>query len=163
MLRIVGSTLSLVGLGRHSSVPTTNGSQRVSGCNSLLTCSPIVTCSPKTEPKVAKKFKGNSSIPIQICLSKNDNIQIHQYTEMSQDLNPNPSTCSSLVIFMHWACERQGSIFLVLRSKSSSGKCAKLHTVAASNNRDHPTRSLRYCLYKQHIFVCGSLHISRLW
>ena len=30
----------------------------------------------------------------------------------------------------------------MLRSESPSGKCAKLHTVAASNNRDHPTRSL---------------------
>ena len=30
----------------------------------------------------------------------------------------------------------------VLRSESPSGTCAKLRTVAASNNRDHPTRSL---------------------
>ena len=30
----------------------------------------------------------------------------------------------------------------MLRSESPSGKCAKLDTVAASNNRDHPTRSL---------------------
>jgi len=113
MLRIVGSTLSLVGSGRRSLVPATNGSQRVGGCNPVLTCIPTVTRSPKTEPKVtvicnpkielkvAKKFKRKSSIPIQICLSKNDNIQIHQYIEMSQDLNP--STCSYLVIFMYWA------------------------------------------------------------
>jgi len=33
MLRIVGSTLSLVGSGRHSIVPVTNGSQRVGGRN----------------------------------------------------------------------------------------------------------------------------------
>jgi len=32
--------------------------------------------------------------------------------------------------------------FVVLRSESPSGKCAKLHSAAASNNRDHPTRSL---------------------
>jgi len=25
--------------------------------------------------------------------------------------------------------------------------CAKFHTVAASNNRDHATRSLYYCLF----------------
>ena len=31
---------------------------------------------------------------------------------------------------------------LVLRSEISSGMCAKLRIVAASNNRDHPTRSL---------------------
>jgi len=30
----------------------------------------------------------------------------------------------------------------VLRTESLSSKCTKLHTVAASNNRDHPTRSL---------------------
>jgi len=30
---------------------------------------------------------------------------------------------------------------LVLRSEIPSGMCAKLRTVAASNNRDHPTRS----------------------
>ena len=40
-------------------------------------------------------------IPIQICLSKNDNIQIIQYIEISQDLNL--SACSSLVVFMYWA------------------------------------------------------------
>jgi len=28
-----------------------------------------------------------------------------------------------------------------MRSETASGKCAKLHTVVASNNRDHPTRS----------------------
>jgi len=27
-----------------------------------------------------------------------------------QDLNPNPGTCSSLVIFIYWACERQGRV-----------------------------------------------------
>jgi len=31
---------------------------------------------------------------------------------------------------------------LVLRSEIPSGMCAKLRTMAASNNRDHPTRSL---------------------
>ena len=31
---------------------------------------------------------------------------------------------------------------MVLRSEIPSGMCAKLRTVAASNNRDHPTRSL---------------------
>jgi len=31
---------------------------------------------------------------------------------------------------------------ILLRSENPSGMCAKLRTVAASNNRDHPTRSL---------------------
>jgi len=83
MLRIVGSTFSLVGSGRHSIAPATNGSQRVGGCNPVLTCGPTVTCSPKTEAKVAKKFKRKSSIPNQFCLNKNDNFQINQYIEMS--------------------------------------------------------------------------------
>ena len=115
MLRIVGSTLSLVVSGQCSIVPATNGSQHVGGCNLLLIWSPSVTCSPKTEPKVtvmcclkterkgAKNFKRMKSIPIQTCFSKNDNIQIQQYNKMSQDLNP--ITCSPLVIFMYWACE----------------------------------------------------------
>jgi len=34
------------------------------------------------------------------------------------------------------------AVFLLLRSEIPSGMCAKLRTVAASNNRDHPTRSL---------------------
>jgi len=146
---------SVVGSGRRSIVPGTNGSsQRVGGCNPLLTCSLKVTCSRKTEQKVAKKFWRKSSTPIQICLSKNDNFQIHQYIEMSQDSNPTPSTFSTLVIFMYWACERQGSIFLVLRSKSSSGKCAKFHTVAPSNNGDQPARSLCYFWFASHLFMC---------
>jgi len=37
-----------------------------------------------------------------------------------------------------------------LRSEIPSGMCAKFRTVAASNNRDHPTRSLHYCLIAPH-------------
>jgi len=54
-------------------------------------------------------------------------------------------------------------IFLALWSKSSNGKCAKLHTVAASNNRDHPMRSLYFCKFTSHIFMCCSLRTSRSW
>jgi len=44
---------------------------------------------------------------------------------------------------------------ILLRSEIPNGMCAKLHTVAASNNRDHLTRSLYYCLFAPHtcIFV----------
>jgi len=31
--------------------------------------------------------------------------------------------------------------------------CAKLRTVAASNNRDDPTRSLYYCLFAPHTYI----------
>jgi len=68
-------------------------------------------------------FKRISPIPIQIWLSTNDNIEIHQYIGMSQDANAKQGTCLSLVIFIYWACERQGNIFLVLRLQSPSGKC----------------------------------------
>ena len=36
---------------------------------------------------------------------------------------------------------------LLLRSEIPSGMCAKLRTVAASNNRDHPMRSLSSSLF----------------
>jgi len=48
-----------------------------------------------------------------------------------------------------------GHSTILLRSEISSSMCAKLCTVAASNNRDHPTRSLFYCLFapRSYIFV----------
>jgi len=42
---------------------------------------------------------------------------------------------------------------LVLWSASSSGMCAKLHTVAASNNRVHMPWSLYYCLFAPRIYI----------
>jgi len=50
----------------------------------------------------------------------------------------------------------------VLRSENPSGKYAKLHTVAASNNRNHLARSLYYCLFTAHatfIWVLFFAHI----
>jgi len=53
---------------------------------------------------------------------------------------------------------------VVLRSQSQSGMCAKLRTVAASNDRDHPTRSLFYCLFVPRIYRCCSSRTFRsLW
>jgi len=46
---------------------------------------------------------------------------------------------------MHHAvicCLHQCAFYILLWSEILSGMCAKLRTVAASNNRDHPTRSL---------------------
>jgi len=51
----------------------------------------------------------------------------------------------------------------LLRSESPSGKCAKLHTVAANNNRDHMSWSLYYCLFTPHIYGCYSSRTSRSW
>jgi len=50
--------------------------------------------------------------------------------------------------------------FKVLRSEIPSGKCAKYHTVAASNNRDYPTRSLYYCLFAPHIACTGVILLA---
>ena len=44
-------------------------------------------------------------------------------------------------------------VLVLLRSKIPSGMCAKLRTVAASNNRDHPTRSLYYCFFAPHTYI----------
>ena len=52
---------------------------------------------------------------------------------------------------------------VVLRSESPSGKCVKLHTVAASNNRDHTPRSLYCCLFTPHIYRCCSSPTFRSW
>ena len=48
------------------------------------------------------------------------------------------------------------SQIILLRSESPINKCAKLHTEAASNNRDHAPRSLYYCLIAPHIYQCCS-------
>ena len=44
-------------------------------------------------------------------------------------------------------------IYILLRSESQNGMCTKLHTVAASNKGDHPTRSLYYCLFVPQIYM----------
>jgi len=46
------------------------------------------------------------------------------------------------------------NLLLVLQSENPSGKRAKLHTVAASNNGVHPTRLLYYCLVAPLIYGC---------
>jgi len=45
---------------------------------------------------------------------------------------------------------------------SLSSKCAKFHTVAASNNRDHASQSLSLLLVRATYIYC-SLHTSRSW
>jgi len=53
-----------------------------------------------------------------------------------------------------------GHSTILLQSKSLIGKCAKLHTVATSNNRDQLMRSLYYCFFAPHIYGCSSLCTS---
>jgi len=45
-------------------------------------------------------------------------------------------------MFMNYSVNVTSTCMTLLRSESPSGKCAKLLTVTASINRDHPTRSL---------------------
>ena len=56
-----------------------------------------------------------------------------------------------------------GHSTILLRSEIPSGMRAELRTVAASNNRDHPTRSLYYCLFAPHTQWCYSSRTSRSW
>jgi len=50
-----------------------------------------------------------------------------------------------------------------MRSEIPSGMCAKLRTVAASNNGDHARNLSYYCLFALHILWCYSSRTSRLW
>ena len=52
---------------------------------------------------------------------------------------------------------------ILLRSEISSGMSAKLHTVAASNNRDHARNLSYYCLLVLHIQWWYSSRTSRSW
>jgi len=56
-----------------------------------------------------------------------------------------------------------GTTFTSWSQHHLSGKCAKLHTVAGSNNRDHLTRSLYYCLFVPHLYGCCSSRASHSW
>jgi len=69
MLRIVGWAHSLVGSGRRSIVPETNGSQHVGGCN------PVLTCSPKTEAKVTAIFRPKTEPKLRRSSQENNQFQ----------------------------------------------------------------------------------------
>jgi len=51
-------------------------------------------------------------------------------------------------------------MLLLLRVESLGSKCVKLHTVAASNNRDPAPQSLYYCLFVPHGGDAGELDRS---
>ena len=52
---------------------------------------------------------------------------------------------------------------ILLRSEILSGMCAKLRTVAASNNRDHARNLSYYCLLALHILWCYSSRTTHSW
>ena len=54
-------------------------------------------------------------------------------------------------------------IIPLLRSERPSSMCAKLCTMAASNNRVHPTRSLYCCLFMPHIYCCSFCTFRSWW
>ena len=76
--------------------------------------------------------------------------------EMLKDLNPIPSTCSSLVIFMCWAYERQEVYFLCCDQKAraagvQSSTLWQQATIEITQ-RDH---FIIACL--RHIYLCVAL------
>jgi len=78
----------------------------------------------------------------------------------------NRTDCKFYLWRLHLAWpSHPGHSTILLRSKSVSGRCTKLHTVVTSNNRDHLTRSLYYCLFVPHIreYRCYSSCTSRSW
>jgi len=60
--------------------------------------------------------------------------------------------CNNNISFvLHYSRGYSGRVITpLLRSEIPSGICAKLRTVAASNNRDHMPWSLYYCLFAPH-------------
>ena len=74
-------------------------------------------------------------------------------------------------LFLHLACQglaicpsvpRHSHHLILLRSEIPSNICAKLRTVAASNNRDHACNLSYYCLLALHIW-CYSSRTCRSW
>ena len=75
------------------------------------------------------------------------------------------ATNSFLCIFCQVAlgselCLRWLKLILLLRSEIPSGICAKLRTVAASNNRVHMPWSLYYCLFTP--YICMVLFFTNI-
>ena len=86
--------------------------------------------------------------------------QIFSFFAENTALFPNCSLkpqSASIMFQVHLGLTRK------LQSEIPSGMCAKLRTVAASNNRHHPTRSLYYCLFVPRIYGCCSSRTFRSW
>ena len=115
-----------------------------------------VTCCAKTEQKVAKKFKRQSSIPIQIWLSKNDNIQIHQYIGMSQDLNP-----SRLHVHLwSFSCigyAKDKEQYFLCCDQKARGKIASSFTLWQQATIDITRRDHSVITCLSHIYLCVAL------
>ena len=62
-----------------------------------------------------------------------------------------------------FARNKMQKLSLLLRSEIPSGKCAEIRTVAASNNRDHSTKSLYFCLFAPRIYGYCSSRTFRSW
>ena len=60
-------------------------------------------------------------------------------------------------------CAHAGQSITLLHLESPSDKCTRLHTVAASNDRDHLLCSFYYCLFTPHIYGCCCWRTSCLW
>jgi len=80
---------------------------------------------------------------------------------------PSPRSCPFCTILVATLCKfcccSESTHNIVLRSEIPSGMSAKLHTVAASNNRDHAPQSLYYCLFAPHMCWRFSSRTSSSW
>ena len=76
-----------------------------------------------------------------------------------EGFNPNPP-CVRPCMNVH---EDIYGAYILLRSESPSSMCAKLRTVAASNNRDHEPQSLLLLLVHATYIYCCSSRTSRSW
>ena len=87
---------------------------------------------------------------------------------ITQSMQRHQRGCNNIPSFLQWTAPiarffvwrlnsarppHPGHSTILLRSEILSGMCAKLRTVAASNNRDHLTRSLYYCLFAPRIYI----------
>jgi len=58
---------------------------------------------------------------------------------------------------------RSQNHFVAIGELEQQVRKASLCTVAASNNRDHPTRSCYYCFFAPYIYGCCSSRTFRSW
>ena len=65
--------------------------------------------------------------------------------------------------YLHETSAEEIMHIIVLRSEIPSSMCAKLRTVAASNNRDHARNLSYYCLLALHTLWCYSSRTSCSW
>jgi len=91
------------------------------------------------------------------------------YSILPQCIYPHLLSCICVFLFtaMHvvwrFACGSEDVTHNTVAIGNPSGKCAKLHTVAASNSRDHVSQSLLSLLVRATWIYCCSSRTSLSW